>query len=161
MNGISTVSSLQQRNRGRQREREMWAHFQSSVVVFDHPRERRGVVAAHRGNPCRFTNCEASHSVLDFPQYKIECSVNRPTTRSLFLTYDVPYRSIMYLLYPCVNKIQFKTSVHISILFWPHWMLGCTHSSTTDLVNEGLCFCISQSKQSSLETALLCPVVLC
>lgn len=117
--------------------------FKALSLYLTTPERGEWVVAAHQGNPCRITNCEASHSVLDFPQYKIECSVNRPTTRNLFLTYDVPYRSVMYLLYPCVNKIQFKTSVHISILFWPHWMLGCTHSSTTGLANEGLRFCIS------------------
>ena len=127
----------------RERERERWGHIFKALSYLTTPERGEGVDAAHQGNPCRITNCEASRSVLDFPQYKIECSVNRPTTRNLFLTYDVPYRSIMYLLYPCVNKIQFKTSVHISILFWPHWMLGCTHSSTTGLVNEGLRFCIS------------------
>jgi hypothetical protein len=100
--------------------------FKAQSLCLTTPEGGERGVAAHQGDPRRITNCETSHSILDFPQYKIECSVNRPTTRNLFVTYDVPYRSVMYLLYPCVNKIQFKTSVHIGILFWPHRMLGCT-----------------------------------
>lgn len=131
------------RKTDRDREREMWAHFQSSVVVFDHPRESRG-------SPCSTPGKSLSHYQLRsitfctwFSSVQNRVFSKHTNYQNLFLTYDVPYRSIMYLLYPCVNKIQFKTSVHISILFWPHWMLGCTHSSTTVLVNEGPRFCIS------------------
>ena len=141
---LHSIVIITEKPRKTERERERYeGTFSKLCRIWPPPERGERLVVAHQRIPCHITNCEASHSVLDFPQYKIECSVNRPTTRNLFLTYDVPYRSIMYLLYPCVNKIQFKTSVHISMLFWPHWMPGCTHSSTTGLVNEGLRFCIS------------------
>jgi hypothetical protein len=126
LNGISPVPSLKQRNTGRWSRRRI---LKALSLCLTSP--WRGVVNVPLwGNPRRITNCKAIHSVLDFPQYRIECSVNRQTIRNLSLTYDVPYRSVMYLLYPCVNKIQCKTSLHIVIIFWLHRMLGFTQPLT-------------------------------
>jgi len=133
---------IAEKPRKAEREREMWAHFQSSVV-FDHPRERRGSSCS---TPGKSLSCYQLRSITFctwFSSVQNRVFSKQTNYQKPIPDYDVPYRSIMYLLYPCVNKIQFKTSVHISILFWPHWMLGCTHSSTTGLVNEGLRFCIS------------------
>jgi hypothetical protein len=127
-------------------------YFESSVALTS-PKGGGRVVAPLQGNSRRVTNIKATYSVLDFPQYGIECSVNRPATRDLFLRYDVPYRSIIYLLYPCVNIIYVHS--HNILASQDTWI----HSAANVLIKEELGFCIPQCIQDSLETSLFCPVI--